>query len=72
MTQGDPLFPTIFNVVLDEVVCHWELLVAERAEGDSSNNTMSQPADRAIWESNNGQQWIEEGHTGLKAKASFF
>ena len=23
MTQGDPLSPTIFNVVVDVVVCHW-------------------------------------------------
>ena len=23
VTQGDPLFPTIFNVVVDEVVRHW-------------------------------------------------
>ena len=23
MTQGDPLSPTIFNVVVDEVVWHW-------------------------------------------------
>ena len=31
VTQGDPLSTTIFNVVVDVVVCHWEsLLVAER------------------------------------------
>ena len=23
MTQGDPLLPTIFNVVVDAVVCQW-------------------------------------------------
>ena len=23
VTQGDPLSPTIFNVVVDAVVCHW-------------------------------------------------
>ena len=23
MTQGDPLYPTIFNVVVDAVVRHW-------------------------------------------------
>ena len=33
VTQGDPLLPTIFNVVVDMVVRHWESLVAERAEG---------------------------------------
>ena len=30
---GQPLSPTIFNVVVDAVVCHWEsLLVAEWEE----------------------------------------
>ena len=33
VTQGDPLSPTIFNVVVDALVCHWEsLLVAEQEE----------------------------------------
>ena len=30
VTQGYPLPPTIFNVVVDALVCHWESLVAER------------------------------------------
>ena len=29
MTQGNPLSPTIFNVVVDTVVHHWVSLVAE-------------------------------------------
>ena len=32
VTQGDPLLPTIFNVVMDAVVCHWVTLVVEEAE----------------------------------------
>ena len=33
VTQGDPLSPTIFNVVVDAVVRHWiNGLVAETAE----------------------------------------
>ena len=32
MTQGDPLSPTIFNVVVDAVVCHWVTLKVEEAE----------------------------------------
>ena len=33
VTQGDPLSPTIFNVVVDAVVRHWiDVLVAETAE----------------------------------------
>ena len=27
--QGDLLYPTIFNLVVDAAVCHWVLLVAE-------------------------------------------
>ena len=32
VTQGDPLAPTIFNVVMDAVICHWVTLVVEEAE----------------------------------------
>ena len=32
VTQGDPLPPTIFNVVVDVVVRHWVTLVVEEAE----------------------------------------
>ena len=38
VTQGDPLSPTIFNVVVDVVVRHWESLVAEREEEDIRDN----------------------------------
>ena len=38
ITQGEPLSPTIFNVVVDAVVLHWESLVAEREGGDRSND----------------------------------
>ena len=32
-TQGNPLLPTIFNVVVDALVCHWISLVAEQEGG---------------------------------------
>ena len=32
VTQGNPLSPTIFNVVVDVVVCHWVTLAVEEAE----------------------------------------
>ena len=32
MTQGDPLSPTIFNVVVDAVVRHWVNGIVEEAE----------------------------------------
>ena len=28
MTQGEPPLPTIFNLVVDAVICHWNSLVA--------------------------------------------
>ena len=38
VTQGDALSPTIFNVVVDVVVRHWESLVAEQEGGGSSDD----------------------------------
>ena len=32
VTQGDPLSPTIFNVVVDAVVRHWVTLTVEEVE----------------------------------------
>ena len=32
VTQGDPLSPTIFNVVVDAMVRHWATLAVEEAE----------------------------------------
>ena len=32
VTQGDPLSPTIFNVVVDAVVRHWVTVMSESAE----------------------------------------
>ena len=26
MTKGDPLYPTIFNVVVDAFICHWVMV----------------------------------------------
>ena len=32
-TQSDPILPTIFNVVVDSVVRHWEQLMEKRKGG---------------------------------------
>ena len=32
MTQGDPLSPTIFYVVVDALVCHWLTIAVQEAE----------------------------------------
>ena len=63
VTQGDPLPPTIFNVVVDEVIHHWEFLVAEREGGDSSgeDGDGEQMAGRKIRDKDNRQRRVEEG-----------
>ena len=38
MTQGGLILPTIFNVMLDTVVHHWEYLVEEGGGGDDRDN----------------------------------
>ena len=63
VTQGEPLYPKIFNVVLYAVVCHWgSLLVAEREEqegGESSsdNGDEAPTAGRAIRDLDDRRQW---------------
>ena len=46
MTQGDPLSPTIFNVVVDAVVRHWVTLAMAEAEkrGERGNEGRHQAA----------------------------
>ena len=74
VTHGDPLLPTIFNVVVDAVVCHWESLVAQKQGEDSSGDKgdRAQTAGRKIWEQDGGQQLAEEGHQRLMVKAELF
>ena len=33
VTQGDPLSPIIFNVVVDAVICHWVMVVTPPEAG---------------------------------------
>ena len=65
--------PTIFNVVVDAVVRHWESLVAERAEGGISNDNedAAQPAGRTIRARDDRRWREEEGHTHLKVREAF-
>ena len=46
VTQGDPLSPTIFNVVVDMVVRHWLQLATQEAErrGDWGRESRHQAA----------------------------
>ena len=68
MTQGDPLLPNIFNVVVDAAACHWKsLLAAERKElkgvessGDEGDGV--QTAGSTIRGQYYRKQWTEEGH----------
>ena len=54
VTQGNPLLPTIFNVVVETVVRHWESLAAEIYEDERSDNDTSHPASRTIRARANG------------------
>ena len=60
MTQGDPLSTTIFNVVVDAVVRHWESLMVEGGGGDdrdsSRDEEATQPARRTTRACNN-RRW---------------
>ena len=70
--KGDPLLSTIFNVVVDAVVRHWESLVMERAGGDIINNDPEQPAGRMIRESDNERRRMKKGNMQLKVNTEFF
>ena len=76
MTQGYPMFPTIFNVVVDSVVHHWESLAVEGsgADGrdDSSSDEAGHPERRTIGVHDDRRRRKEEGHTRMKVQAEFF
>ena len=74
ITQGDPLLPTIFKVVVDTVVCHWESLVAEQEGGDSSGDKgdVVQTMGRKIQFQDDGRRQAEERHQRLTIKAELF
>ena len=72
MAQGDPLPPTIFNVLVDAVVCHWESLVEEGDGGDIRDGNTTQPVRRMIREREKRRHQKEEGHTRLRVKAELF
>ena len=55
MTKGGALLTTIFNVVVNTVVRHWESLVAEGSRGGiSDNNEVEHPVGRTFRAVNNG------------------
>ena len=72
VTQGDPLSPTIFNVVVDAVVRHWiEGLVAETVEkGETGREGRHQ---LAVFHANDGMvvlsnpAWLQGAFSNLVA-----
>ena len=70
VTQGDPLPPTIFNVVVDAVVRHWVTLAVTEAEkrGDRGREGRHQAAllyaDDGMLASSD-PQWIQWAFTHL-------
>ena len=63
--------PTIFTVVVDVVVCHWESLVSEKEGRDRRNydGDAAQMSGRTTWDQDDGQQWAEGVHQWLLVKA---
>ena len=64
MTQGDPLSHTIFNLVVDAVVCHWVTLAVEEAEprGERGREGRHQAA---LFYTDNGMVTSGPGSRGL-------
>ena len=75
MVQGNPLFTTILNVVVDAVVLHLKYLVVEESGGDNSDDIIgeksSQPAIQTIRAHDNIRRRTEKGQTQLKMQAVF-
>ena len=67
------ILPTVFNMVVDAVVLHWESRMAEGGGGDdrynSSNIEVSHLARQMIRDRNKGRRWTEEG---LKVQEAIF
>ena len=63
VTQGEPLLPIIFNVVVDTVVRHWESLMTEGAGGGSRDDRrgkeVAQTARQIIRECDDIQKWTD-------------
>ena len=74
MTQGGTLSPTIFNVVVDSVVRHWELLIVGEMGGYNSDDGKAvQPTEgQTIRGRYDGRRQVEEGHVWLKVQAVIF
>ena len=74
VTQGNPLSPTIFNVVVDAVVFHLESLVAEREGEDSigDEGDVAKTEGRKIWDQDDDRRRAEEGQEQLAVKAALF
>ena len=70
LTKGDPLSPTIFNVVVDAVVRHWVHRIMEEAEarGETGQEVRHQAA---LFYANNGMvtlsdpAWLQGAFTAL-------
>ena len=74
MTQGNQLSPTIFNVVVDALVCHWESLPVAKWEGGKSSSEKvdgTQTSRRTIRDLYDRKQWSEEVNQRLTVNAAF-
>ena len=71
MTQGDPLSPTIFNVVMDAVVRHW--LEGLQADKDEKEAEGGEGPFSAVFYADDGMvgaadpQWLQGAFSALVA-----
>ena len=49
VTQGDPLSPTIFNMVVDAVVRHWVMVMVEGVEEQGEHGQDRRRSGRGDW-----------------------
>ena len=70
VTQGDPLSPTIFNVVVDAVVRHWVTIAVTQAENRRERGREGRHQD-ALFYADDGMlascdpQWLQWAFTQL-------
>ena len=66
ITQGDPLSPTIFNVVVDSVICYWvNLVVLEENRMNFASNSVFGKTPKFVY------LGLLRAHTADKMKSIF-
>ena len=70
MTQGDPLSPTILNVVVDSVVSHWVMVMVEGTEAQGERGQEGRHQNSLLYADNGmvaslDPQWLQGAFSTL-------